>query len=80
MPEPSVTAEDVASAIRGVLYKSRGVEYDVSPSTELASLGLESLEVVEIFIVLEEQTGCAFVVDQADDLRVVADVLGLKRA
>jgi len=61
--------------VNEVLKKTRHEYPVVTASTPLATLDLESIDYVEIFIVLEERTGAVFDLSSApSDLHTVADL------
>jgi acyl carrier protein len=78
MRDRSIPAGAAAEAIADVLERSRGARPQVSADTELDRLGLESVEVVEVFVLLEERTGLVVSTPDLNELRVVRDVEKLK--
>ena len=78
MTERRVTSDDVVAAVKEALARLRGEHPPVDGDTQLHELALESLEIVEIFIVLEERTGAAISIDGLDGLVKVADIATLE--
>ena len=73
MTATHLQAETAAQAIARVLSERRGCEEPVTPSTRLDALELESIELTEVFIVIEDMTGCVVATDELPDLVTVAD-------
>lgn len=78
MPAPRITPADAVAAIERTLLSMRGESPRVTAATEVDQLGLDSLEIVEIFIVLEERTGCVVSTEALANVRVVGDVARLE--
>jgi acyl carrier protein len=79
-PAARITPDQAAEAIREVIRDRRGLDVAVTPATELDSLGLESQEIIDLFVLLEERTGCVVATDALEDIRVVADIARLRCA
>lgn len=74
MLHPQITSEIAAQALRRVLAeRDRPPPGPVTPETRLDELALDSLELVEIFIVIEDLTGFAVATDHLPELTTVAD-------
>jgi acyl carrier protein len=71
---PTIDVDIAISVITRVLRDSRRTARNVGPSTRVESLGLESLEVVEIFIALEELSGCVVSLEDLRLVEVIADL------
>lgn len=77
MPTP-LTEEMAVDAVKEVLANTRRRDRQVDASVELESLGLDSLEVAELFAVLEERSGLHLDPDSAESLVTVGDLARLK--
>jgi acyl carrier protein len=79
MPRP-ITGADIADAVNHVLSEARRGGQRVTGETRLASLDLDSQDYIEVFILLEEQTGAVFDLSLAPpDLERVADLARYRR-
>ena len=79
MAEPISTA-DVAAALNQVLDTLRPGSTPVTGDTPLDSLDLESIDYIEVFIVLEERTGAIFDLTVAPEpLETVGDLARYRR-
>jgi acyl carrier protein len=77
MPTP-LTEEMAVAAVKEVLANTRRRDRQVDAAVELESLGLDSLEVAELFAVLEERSGLQLDPDSAESLVTVGDLARLK--
>lgn len=75
---PMLTEEMAVEAVKEVLANTRRRERQVDASVELESLGLDSLEVAELFAVLEELSGLQLDPDSAQSLVTVGDLARLQ--
>ena len=77
---PPVPASQVAAALNEVLARVRPGSEPVTEETPLEPLGLESIDYVEVFIVIEERTGAVFDLSVAPSpLEIVADLARYRR-
>lgn len=75
-----VPASEVATALNEVLARVRTHFVPVAEGTRLDSLDLESLDFIELFVVLEERTGAVFDLSVAPEpLETVADLARYRR-
>jgi acyl carrier protein len=75
-----VGGAEVAGALNEVLSAVRPDAPQVKPETALATLDLDSQDYIEMFIVLEEQTGAVFDLSvPPDPLLTVADLARYRR-
>ncbi|MFP5309907.1 MAG: acyl carrier protein [Actinomycetes bacterium] len=59
-----------------ILVDTFGVEADqVAPDATFEELGLDSLDVVELTLVLEEETGVKLEDEELEDVRTVGDAI-----
>jgi len=75
-----LTAEIVVEAVKEVLESRRDSLDTVEPSTPVRALELDSLEVAELFTVLEERSGLELDPESATSLETVSDFTRLKPA
>jgi acyl carrier protein len=75
---PALTEAMAVEAVKEVLGNTRRRDRTVEPSVELESLGLDSLEVAELFAVLEEFSGLQLDPDSAQSLVTVGDLARLR--
>ena len=69
-------SQDLLSTFRTLLVDTFGVpEGDVQPDATFESLGLDSLDVVELTLVLEEETGVKLEDEELEDVRTVRDAI-----
>jgi len=73
-----LTVEMVVDAVNEVLGTKRQRFDDVAPDTELKDLGLDSLEVAELFATLEDRSGLELDPDSARALATVGDLVRLQ--
>lgn len=74
----TLTEAMAVEAVKEVLANTRRRDQQVDASVELESLGLDSLEVAELFAVLEELSGLQLDPDSAQSLVTVGDLARLK--
>lgn len=74
---PIITQMLALQAVSAVLELREGLWGPIDGSTALAHLGLDSLEVAELFMVLEDETGMRFDPESATDFSVVDDLVRL---
>ncbi|HEX8743515.1 MAG TPA: hypothetical protein VF712_10300 [Thermoleophilaceae bacterium] len=73
-PEPAhISAAVAAAALARVLLRRHGRTERITPATRLDSLDLESVDLAEVFIEIEDLTGCAAVTNPMPALETVAD-------
>ena len=69
-------SQDLLSTFTTLLVDTFGVaESDVTPQATFESLGLDSLDVVELTLVLEEKTGVKLEDEELEDVRTVQDAI-----
>ena len=69
-------SQDLYNTFKTMLVDTFGVpEEDVSPEATFESLGLDSLDVVELTLVLEEETGVKLEDEELEDVRTVQDAM-----
>jgi acyl carrier protein len=73
-----LTEEMVVEAVNEVLGTKRARFDAVTPETKLSDLGLDSLEVAELFATLEERSGIDLDPDSARSLASVGDLTQLQ--
>jgi acyl carrier protein len=73
-----LTQEMAVEAVKEVLANTRRRDRQIDAAVELESLGLDSLEVAELFAVLEELSGQQLDPDSAQSLVTVGDLARLK--
>jgi acyl carrier protein len=68
--------EDLYTTFQTVLVDEFGVPAEeVAPDATFEALGLDSLDVVELTLVLEEQTGVKLEDEELEDVRTVQDAV-----
>jgi acyl carrier protein len=73
-----LTVEMVVEAVNEVLGTKRQSFEEVTPDTELNDLGLDSLEVAELFATLEDRSGLELDPDSARSVLTVGDLAQLQ--
>jgi acyl carrier protein len=69
-------SEDLYATFTELLTEEFGVpQDDVSPDATFEALGLDSLDVVELTLVLEEKTGVKLEDEELEDVRTVQDAV-----
>ncbi len=69
-------SQDLLGTFRTILVDTFGVTAeDVTPEATFESLGLDSLDVVELTLVLEEETGVKLEDEELEDVRTVQDAI-----
>lgn len=69
-------SQDLFATFKTVLVDTFGVpEDDVAPDATFEALGLDSLDVVELTLVLEEETGVKLEDEELEDVRTVQDAI-----
>jgi acyl carrier protein len=69
-------SQDLYATFQTVLVDEFGVPADdVAPDATFEALGLDSLDVVELTLVLEEQTGVKLEDEELEDVRTVQDAI-----
>jgi acyl carrier protein len=72
-----IDPEMVTKAVQAVLDATRPGDHEVRPATPLQTLELESLDLVEIFMLIEDWTGAVFDLSHAPPrLELVRDLAG----
>lgn len=75
---PKLTADMAVEAVNEVLANKRNRVDDIDASVPLQDLGLDSLEVAELFAALEERCGLELDPDSARSLVTVGDLTRLR--
>jgi acyl carrier protein len=73
-----LSVDQVVETARAALIRMRSREVEVTPDTSLRDLGLDSLEVAEIFLDLEEVAGIELDQQSVMNPETVADLAQLK--
>lgn len=73
-----LSVDQVVEATRAALIRMRSREVEVTPETRLRDLGLDSLEVAEIFLDLEDVAGVELDQQSVSGANTVADLTQLK--
>ncbi len=69
-------SQDLLATFTEVLTEDFGVPADdISPDATFEALGLDSLDVVELTLVLEERTGVKLEDEELEDVRTVQDAI-----
>ena len=69
-------SQDLFATFVEVLAEEFGVpEDDIKPDATFEALGLDSLDVVELTLVLEEKTGVKLEDEELEDVRTVQDAV-----
>lgn len=69
-------SDDLYATFTEMLTEEFGVpEDDISPDATFEALGLDSLDVVELTLVLEEKTGVKLEDEELEDVRTVQDAV-----
>ncbi len=69
-------SQDVYTTITEILTEEFGVPADdISPDATFEKLGLDSLDVVELTLVLEEKTGVKLEDEELEDVRTLQDAV-----
>jgi acyl carrier protein len=69
-------SDDLLATFKELLTEEFGVpEDDISPDATFEALGLDSLDVVELTLVLEEKTGVKLEDEELEDVRTVGDAI-----
>jgi acyl carrier protein len=69
-------SDDLLATFKELLTEEFGVpEDDVTPDATFEALGLDSLDVVELTLVLEEKTGVKLEDEELEDVRTVGDAV-----
>jgi acyl carrier protein len=69
-------SQDLYATFTELLTEEFGVPADdISPSATFEALGLDSLDVVELTLVLEEKTGVKLEDEELEDVKTVQDAI-----
>ncbi len=69
-------AQDLTNTFKTILVDTFGVdESDFATEATFESLGLDSLDVVELTLVLEEETGVKLEDEELEDIKTVQDAI-----
>jgi acyl carrier protein len=75
---PGPTIEIAIQAVTEVMSNKRGSERAIDASTRLDELGLDSLEVAEVFTALEDLCGCELDTEPPQPIQTVGDLTTLR--
>jgi len=70
----ALTVDDVITATRSVLRRKRTEEVRVDPGSRFDSLGIDSLEMIEILIAIEDATGAVIPDSELPDVKTISDL------
>lgn len=73
-----LTVDRVVEVMRAAIVGLRGQDVDLAPDTRLDGLGLDSLEIAEIFVALDDEAGTDLDRESAGAIVVVADLARLR--
>jgi acyl carrier protein len=73
-----LSVDQVVEATRTALIRMRSQDVEVTPQTRLRDLGLDSLEVAEIFLDLEDLAGRELDQQSVSGPQIVADLAQFK--
>jgi acyl carrier protein len=69
-------SQDLYTTLESLLADTFGVASDdIAPDATFEALGLDSLDVVELTLVLEEETGVKLEDEELEDVRTVQDAV-----
>lgn len=69
-------SQDLYATFQTILVDTFGVPADdIAPDATFEALGLDSLDVVELTLVLEEETGVKLEDEELEDVRTVQDAI-----
>lgn len=69
-------SQDLYATFQTILVDTFGVPSDdIAPEATFEALGLDSLDVVELTLVLEEETGVKLEDEELEDVRTVQDAI-----
>ncbi|MFA9444845.1 acyl carrier protein [Egicoccus sp. AB-alg6-2] len=69
-------SQDLFATFKTILVDTFGVPADdIAPEATFEALGLDSLDVVELTLVLEEETGVKLEDEELEDVRTVQDAI-----
>jgi acyl carrier protein len=74
VPDPELTLAATVAAVEKALCSTRKREVAVQPQTRFEALAVESMEMLEILIALEEMTGCVIPDEELARIETVADL------
>jgi acyl carrier protein len=74
-----LTAEDAVEAVNRVMSERRADWEPVTPDTRFDDVGLDSLDLAELFIVLEEMAHTELDPASAENLERVGDLVNMRR-
>lgn len=71
-----MTTDELYPTFENALVETFGVPADeVAPTAEFEAMGLDSLDVVELTLILEEQTGVKLEDEELEGVRTVQDAI-----
>lgn len=73
-----LTVEQVVEVARTAISRIRSQDVEITPETRFRDLGLDSLEIAEIFLELEDVAGVELDQQSAEGLELVSDLVRLR--
>lgn len=77
-PVPEIKVEDVVAAVETVMRSRRGHQEEITADTPIEELQLNSLDVAEVFLQIEEGLGCELDPQSMPEPVVVGDLARLQ--
>ena len=79
--QPAIlTVDQAVEAVSRLLSGKKRQRRPVTPDTRIEDLGVDSLDIAELFVTLEEIAGVELDPDSAADVQTVADLVHVTRA
>ncbi len=73
-----LTVDQVVEVTQTAISRIRSQDVEITPETRFRDLGLDSLEVAEIFLELEDVAGVELDQQSAEGVEVVSDLVRLR--
>jgi acyl carrier protein len=73
-----LTVDQVVEVTRTAIGRIRSQDVEIAPDTRFRDLGLDSLEIAEIFLELEDVAGVELDQQSAEGVEVVSDLVRLR--
>lgn len=80
MSAGAVSLETAVQSVQALIARRGGAPSEVGPDTRLDDLGLDSTDIVDLFLDLEQRAGCALDPDSAIDVTTVSDLVTVATA
>lgn len=77
-PVPEIKVDDVVAAVQSVMRRRRGHQEEITATTRIEDLHLNSLDIAEVFLQIEEGLGCELDSQSIPDPVVVGDLVKLQ--